>query len=48
MKSIEQDMEKWIEERQELLKDNPFDKTIANAMANSNVEMTINKNKSMS
>ena len=48
MNSIEQDMEQWIDEKQELLKDNPFDKTIANAMANSEVEMTINKNKAMS
>ena len=48
MVSIEQEMEQWIDEKQELLKDNPFDKTIANAMANSEVEMTINKNKSMS
>jgi hypothetical protein len=48
MTSIEKDMEKWIDEKQELLKDNPFDKSIANAMANENVEMTINKNKSMS
>ena len=48
MTSIEKDMEKWIDEKQELLKDNPFDRNIANAMANENVEMTINKNKSMS
>ena len=41
-------MKQWIDEKQELLKDNPFDKNIANAMANENVEMTINKNKSMS
>ena len=47
MKSIEKDMEKWLEEREKLLQDNPFDETIANAMANSNVEMTVNKNKSM-
>ena len=48
MLSIEQEMEQWIDEKQELLKDNPFDKKIANAIANENVEMTINKNKSMS
>ena len=47
MIAIEKDMESWIDERQELLQDNPFDETIANAMANENVEMTINKNKSM-
>ena len=34
LKSIEKDMEQWVDERQELLKQNPFDKTIANAMAN--------------
>ena len=47
MKSIEIDMEKWIDEREEMLKENPYDEIIANAMANENVEMTINKNKSM-
>ena len=47
MESIEKDMEKWIDERQKLLQDNPFDETIANAMANENVDMTINKNKAM-
>ena len=44
MKSIEKDMEQWVYEKQELLKDNPFDKTIANAMANEEVEMSIKKN----
>ena len=48
MEAIQKEMEQWIDERQKLLKDNPFDKTVANAMANENVEMTINKNKSMS
>ena len=46
MKSIEKDMEQWIEERYKRLQENPFDKSVVNAMANSNVEMTINKNKS--
>ena len=45
MKSIEKDMEQWVEERHKRLQENPFDKSVANAMANSNVEMTINKNK---
>ena len=45
MVSIEKDMEQWIEERHKRLQENPFDKSVANAMANSNVEMTINKNK---
>ena len=47
MEAIESEMEQWLDERKELLKDNPFDETIANAIANSNVEMTINKNKTM-
>ena len=48
MISIEQDMEKWIDEKEKLSQDNPFDKKIANAISNENLEMTINKNKSMS
>ena len=48
MESIHKDMEKFVFEKHELLQKNPFDKKIANAMANSEVEMTINKNKSMS
>ena len=48
MESIHNDMEKYVFERHEMLKENPFDKTIANAIANENVEMTINKNKTMS
>ena len=47
MKAIEKDMEQWIDERQKMLQENPFDMKVANALANSNVEMTINKNKSM-
>ena len=48
MVSIEKDMDQWFEERHKMLQENPFDKSVANAMANSNVEMTINKNKSIS
>ena len=48
MKSIEKDMEQWIEEFTKMKQQNPFDETIANALANGNVEMTINKNKTMS
>ena len=44
MVSIEKDMEQWVESITEERKQNPFDKTIANAMANSNVEMSIKKN----
>ena len=40
-------MEQWVEEITEQRKQNPFDETVANAMANSNVEMSINKNKTM-
>ena len=43
MTSIEKDMEKWIDEKQELLKDNPFDKKIANALANEELDLQINK-----
>ena len=46
MKSVEKDMKQWIEERHKMLQENPFDMKVANALANSNVEMTINKNKS--
>ena len=45
MKSIEKDMEQWIEEKHKMLQKNPYDMTVANALANSNVEMTVNKNK---
>ena len=45
MKSIEKDMEQWVEEKHKMLQKNPYDMTVANALANSNVEMTINKNK---
>jgi hypothetical protein len=43
-------IEKWEEENKEFVKEldkleNPFDKTVANAMANENVDMTIKKNK---
>ena len=46
----EEYIKKFEEENKELVKEiakleNPFDTKIANAMANSNVEMTINKNK---
>ncbi len=44
MKSIEKDMEQWIDEMAEQRKQNPFDETIANAMANGEVEMSIKKN----
>ena len=46
MKSIEKDMEQWVDEITEQRKKNPFDERVANALANGEVEMTINKNKS--
>ena len=44
MKSIERDMVQWVDEITEQRKQNPFDETVANALANSNVEMSIKKN----
>ena len=44
MKSIEKDMEQWVEEITEQRKQNPFDETIANAIANGEVEMSIKNN----
>ena len=46
MISIEKDMEQWVEEITEQRKQNPFDKTVANALANGEIDFTINKNKS--
>lgn len=43
MKAIENEMIQWIDEKQKLLKDNPFDKKIANALANEEVDLQINK-----
>ncbi len=44
MEALEKDMIQWVEEITEMRKQNPFDETIANAMANDNVEMSIKKN----
>ena len=46
MKSIEMEMEQWVQELDKINKERIFDMSVANAMANDNVEMTINKNKS--
>ena len=43
MKAIENEMIQWIDEKQKLLKDNPFDKKIANALSNEEVDLQINK-----
>ena len=46
--SIRNDIEKYIFEMHEFRKNEKiFDKSVANAMANDNVEMTINKNKAI-
>ena len=44
MKSIEKDMEQWIDEKEKLNKEKIFDMSVANAMANENVSMEIKKN----
>tara|TARA_Y100000592_G_scaffold70087_1_gene109011 strand:- start:3801 stop:4331 length:531 start_codon:yes stop_codon:yes gene_type:complete len=44
MESIEKDMEQWVDEMTEQRKQNPFDETVANAMANGEVEMSIKNN----
>ena len=44
MKSIEKEMEQWVEEFTKVRNEKVFDKSVANAMANDNVEMSINKN----
>ena len=43
MKSIEKDMEQWIEQMAEDRKQNPYDMKVANALANGEVEMSIKK-----
>ena len=45
MEALEKDMEQWVEAITEERKQNPFDETVANALANGEVSMQINKNK---
>jgi hypothetical protein len=45
MEALEKDMEQWVDAITEERKQNPFDETIANAIANGEVDMSINKNK---
>jgi len=45
MESLEKDMIQWIDDMTEQNKKNPFDMKVANALANGEVEMQINKNK---
>ena len=44
MESIERDMEQWVDEIEKQKEEKIFDMSVANAMANSNVEMSIKKN----
>ena len=48
MDYIEKELEQWVEEQHKQKQGKIYDMSVANAMANANVEMTINKNKSMS
>jgi len=43
MKSIEKDMEQWVEEISKQREQNPYDMKVANALANGEVEMSIKK-----
>ena len=47
MDSIEKEMEQYINEKNEWLKQNPFDESVANALANSNVDTSIKVNKQL-
>ena len=44
MKSIEKEMVQWVDELEKQKQEKMFDMSVANAMANSNVEMSIKKN----
>ena len=44
MDAIEKEMVSWIEEMEKQREQNPFDEKVANAIANGEVEMSINKN----
>ena len=47
MTSIEKEMTEWIDEFEKIRNEKVFDKKVANAIANGEVELTINKNKTM-
>ena len=47
MKAIEKEMEQWVDEISKEKEQNPFDMKVANAIANGEVEFTVNKNKTM-
>ena len=44
MKSIEKEMVQWVDELEKQKQEKIYDMSVANAMANSNVEMSIKKN----
>ena len=44
MKSIEKEMTQWVDELEKQKQEKIFDKSVVNAMANANVEMSIKKN----
>ena len=46
MIALEKEMIQWVDEITKEREQNPFDETIANAIANGEVSLTINKNKS--
>ena len=43
MKDVEKDLTQWIEERHKMLQENPFDEKVANALANEEVSLQLNK-----
>ena len=43
MEALEKDMIQWVEEMEKTKKENPFDETVANALANGEVDMQLNK-----
>ena len=45
MEALEKDMIQWVDEMNKTKEKNPFDETVANALANGEVSMQINKNK---
>ena len=48
MDSLQKEMEQWIDELEKRKQEKVFDTKVANALANSEVEFTINKNKNIS
>ena len=47
MIAIEKEMEQWVDEFEKIRNEKVFDKSVANALANGEVEFSINKNKTM-